>query len=75
MMNIITEQNYNDTKERLERSVAAGMKLEASVETVAAMFTGGVARAIYNWLADGKLTSPAEFADEVGRLVRSCIKE
>ena len=74
MMNIITEQNYSDTKERLERSVAAGMKLEASVETVAAMFTGGVARAIYTWLLDGKKTSPAEFADEIGRLVQSCIK-
>ena len=74
MINIITEQNYRDTKERLERSVAAGMKLDASVDTVAAMFTGGVATSIYIWLLSGKKKSPSELADEIGKMIRANIK-
>ncbi len=73
MMTIITEQNYRDTKQRLEKSVAAGMKLHASVETSAAMFTGGVATSIYIWLLSGKKKPAAELAYEIGNMIKANI--
>jgi AcrR family transcriptional regulator len=73
MMAIITEQNYKDTKARLEKSVLAGMKLHASIETVAAMFTGGVATTIYIWLLAGKQKPAEELAREIGYMIRSNI--
>ena len=73
MMTIITKQNYLDTKERLEKSVAAGMKLQASIDTAAAMFTGGVATSIYIWLLSGKKKPAAELAQEIGNMLRANI--
>ena len=73
MMTIITEQNYRDTKERLEKSAAAGMKLHASVETSAAMFTGGVATCIYIWLLTGKKKPASELAREMGDMIKANI--
>ena len=73
MMTIITEQNYRDTKARLERSAAAGMKLHASIETSAAMFTGGVATSIYIWLLCGKKKPASELAQEIGNMIRANI--
>ena len=73
MMTIITKQNYLDTKERLEKSVAAGMKLHASIETSAAMFTGGVATSLYIWLLSGKKKPAAELAKEIGNMLRANI--
>ena len=73
MMTIITEQNYKDTKAQLERSVAAGMRLHASVDTAAAMFTGGVATSIYIWLLSGKKKPADELAREIGSMLRANI--
>ena len=73
MMTIITEQNYKDTKARLEKSVAAGMKLHASVDTVASMFTGGVATSIYIWLLSGKKKPAEDLAIEIGNMLRANI--
>ncbi len=73
ILNIITEQNYHDTRDRLEKSVAAGMKLSAPVETVAAMLTGGVATCLYIWLLDNKRKDPSDLAEEIGSLIRSTI--
>lgn len=69
MMNIITEQNYKDTKELLLRSAAMGMKLSASAEVTASMLAGGVATTIYEWIAEGKKKSVDELSDEIGRFV------
>lgn len=73
MLNIITEQNYRDTKERLEKSVAAGMKLVAPIDTVAAMLTGGVATCLHIWLIDNKKKDPSKLAEEIGSFIRSTI--
>lgn len=73
MMTIITEQNYRDTKEKLQKSVAAGMRLHASIDTVAAMFTGGVATSVYIWLLSGKKKPAKELAHEMGNMIRANI--
>lgn len=73
VISIILEQNYNDTKERLSQSVGTGMHLCASVETVSAMCTGGVASAIYHWLTEGKKKSPEALAEEIGAVIQSTL--
>ena len=73
VMYTIVDQNYKDTCERLNASVAAGMKLCASVEVIASMCSGGVGATIYRWLANGKQMSPDELADEIGAVVAAAI--
>ncbi len=65
----IFEQNFKDTGERLRISVASGMTLPASVDTVAAMCAGGVAACIYGWLKEGRKTDPEIVAEQVGAVV------
>ena len=70
----IVEQNYKDTRERLNASVASGMKLTAPVDVVASICAGGVATTIYHWLQDGKKTSAEELAEQIGAVVSSAIE-
>lgn len=73
VMNIIVEQNYKDTCERLRKSVKDGMKLPASVEVTASMCAGGVATTIYQWLKDEKKIGPDSLAEQVGAVVSSAL--
>lgn len=72
---IIVEQNYKDTCERLRISVAEGMTLNAPIETVAAMCTGGVAACVYGWIREGRQTDPDQLAEQVGAVVASIISQ
>ena len=74
IIGIITEKNYHDTCEKLRSSVSMGMKLPASVETVSAMLTGGVATAICLWLYDEKDKSIDELERELEILVTNVLK-
>ena len=72
-LSIIIEQNYNDTCERLHASVAAGMKLKASVEVIAGMCAGGVSTTIYAWLKSDRKISADELSEQVGRIISTAI--
>ena len=71
---IAVEQNYLDTRDRLEKSVDAGMQLCAPVDTVARMCAGGVSHIIHSWILDGKKKSADELAEEIGVLVSKLIE-
>lgn len=71
---LIFEQNYKDTRERLRISVTSGMQLPASIDTVAATCSGGVAACIYGWLTEGRKTDPDIVAEEVGKIVAKLIQ-
>ncbi len=73
IINIITEQNYIDTAERLRKNQEAGMRLKASPELTAMMCAGGVAEIILHWVTEGRKTSPEALAAEVGILVSAII--
>ncbi len=73
IINVITEQNYIDTAERLKRSKAGGVRLKASAEVTAMMCSGGVAHIILHWLSEGKKKSSDELAEEIGILVSQLI--
>ena len=49
LIDVITLQNYEDTRDRLEKSVAEGMTLHASVSVTSAMITGAVSQTILFW--------------------------
>lgn len=74
MLAIILEQNFRDTKERLDVSVKKGMKLNASPEVVAAMCSGGVAATIYLWLRDGRNKDAEKLAEEIGAVIENTLK-
>lgn len=71
--NIIVEQNYVDTRDRLAKSANAGMKLCAPIDTIAMMCSGGVAQVIYFWIKDGMKKDPDMLADEIGAIISSII--
>ena len=75
VMYTIVEQNYKDTCERLNASIAQGMKLSASVEVIASMCSGGVGATICHWLEKGKNKSPDELAEQIGAVIASIIGE
>jgi AcrR family transcriptional regulator len=70
IVEIVKEQNYKDTKERLEASVRAGMKLPASVEVVSMMLTAGIAHTLVKWYASNDGISEDEIAKEISSVVK-----
>ena len=74
VISVIIEENYKATKERLEQSANSGMKLYASVETLASMCSGGIACAIYNWMLGGRKKSPDELAEEIGAATEALLE-
>lgn len=73
IIGIITEKNFLDTCGKLNESVKSGMKLPASVETISAMLTGGVATIICLWIFEGKKKGPSELAAELETLIKNVL--
>ena len=73
VLNILSEQNYEDTYERIQMSVSQGLKINASAEVLSCMLVGGVSQAICTWLKSGKTKSADTLAEEVGVIVRKCL--
>ena len=71
--NLIVEQNYIDTRDRLAKSELAGMKLCAPIDTIAIMCSGGVAQALYFWIKDGMRKDPDVLADEIGAIISAIL--
>ena len=69
IINVVTEQNYLDTAERLRKSQELGMRLKASPEVIAMMCAGGVAEIIHRWVSTGRKKDVNILADEIGILV------
>ncbi len=66
---MLTECNYRDTKERLDKSVKEGMSLSLSTETVANILTGGIALAVTRWLEGGMVTPKEELIAEITHVI------
>lgn len=58
-INMFIEQNYLETKKRLEASVKSGMRLICSIDVLASILTGGTAHAILMWF-DASNRCPVE---------------
>lgn len=69
ILTVILHENLRVTKERLENSIAKGLKLPASAETVANMLVGGVATVVLNWFSGGKKISKEKLLEEIASLI------
>ncbi len=65
LVDVIKEQNYEDTCIRLRRSAEDGMQLPASVEITASMMTGAVANTILSWFKNGKPIPEEQLVSEM----------
>ena len=71
IVSIMMEENYKDTKERLDRSVEDGMRLPASTDIVAAMLTGGIGHILLSWVKNGKTKPVEELFDEISNIINA----
>ena len=71
LVSVAVEENYEKTKERLDRDVKAGLKLIASTDTVAIYLAGGISNALIKWLKTGKFTPREVLISEIKALVSS----
>jgi AcrR family transcriptional regulator len=69
IMNVLIEQNYQDTYERLVKDIIKGRTYPASPEVIASMCAGGVASVIYHWYATGRVKSVAALSYEISQMV------
>lgn len=71
LIDVIKEKNFEDTCERLRKSVEEGMALPASVEITAAMMTGAVANTLLAWFKSGKAMPVDELVFQISSVIAS----
>lgn len=71
LIEVIREQNYEDTKIRLENSVDEGMVLPASVEVTAHMITGAVANMLIVWWQGGMAIPKERLIEEISAVIKA----
>lgn len=73
IVEIVKEQNYVDTKERLYASVKAGLKLPASVEVVSMMLTAGITHSLVKWFSESERLSEENIIAEICAVVKTIL--
>ncbi len=74
LIQLITEQNYVATLERLTESQKSGMKLIASPKILAMMLAGGVSAAIVRWLKNKHVTKKEVFIRELSDIIKHILE-
>ena len=69
ILNVIVTENLKETRKRLRESVELGLKLPASVNTVADMLVGGVAVVIFNWFEEGRPIPKETLLEEIAAII------
>jgi AcrR family transcriptional regulator len=69
ILNVLIEQNYHDTYERLVKDIMKGHTYPASPEVIASMCAGGVASVIYKWYATGRVKSVQALSYEISTMI------
>ncbi len=70
IINVIVYENLRETRKKLYESVKKGLKLPASVNTVADMLVGGVSVVILNWFEEGRPISKETLLKEIAAIIR-----
>lgn len=69
ILNVLVEQNYQDTYERLVKDILKGHTYPASPEVIASMCAGGVASVIQKWYATGRVKSVQALSYEISTMI------
>lgn len=73
IVDVVKEQNYIDTCDRLRESERCGMSLPVSCEVLAMMLTGAITDMIVKWFRDGKPTGEKELIFEMSKIIRAML--
>lgn len=73
-IDIFMEQNYIDTKARLEESVKRGMRLSSSVNVTASMLIGGISHNIIRWFESNEKESMAILLQDISKFLDANMK-
>ena len=71
LVEVVIDENYKKTREKLEDDVKRGLKLIASPDTVAIFLAGGISHTLIKWLKNGKDTSTDTLSQEVISIISS----
>jgi AcrR family transcriptional regulator len=69
IINVIVMENLKETRKKLRESVRKGLKLPASVNTVADMLVGGVAVVLFNWFEEGRPIPREKLLEEITAII------
>ena len=69
LIDVIVDENYKKTKEKLEADVANGLSLIASPDTLSIYLSGGISNTVIKWLKDGKKTPREDLISELSLLI------
>jgi AcrR family transcriptional regulator len=73
IIDVVKEQNYIDTRDRLRESEKGGMPLPVSCESLATMLTGAITDMIVKWFKDGRPISEKELISEMSKIIRAML--
>lgn len=69
LVEVIREKNYEDTSDRLQKSLESGMKLPASVSVTSSMMTGAVAATLLQWFKGGRQMPEDKLVEEMSAVI------
>ncbi len=70
---VFAQQNFIDTKRRLEASAKAGVQLVSTPDVVASMLVGGISRCIMNWFETDERCPVESLLSEISKIINRVI--
>lgn len=68
-LEVFAQQNFIDTRNRLESSAKAGMQLISTPDVVASMLVGGITRCITNWFESEEKCPVETLLSEISKII------
>ena len=68
-IDVFIQQNYEDTKKKLEESAKGGMPLIASADVVASMLIGGTSNCIVRWFESDDKCPPEVLLNDISKFI------
>ena len=73
IIQMLVEQNFLDTKDKIDESLAEGLEISMSSETASALITGGLALAITRWLTSENRIPKDELVKDVAKAINAVL--
>ena len=73
IIQMLVEQNFLDTKDKIDESLAEGLEISMSSETASALITGGLALVITRWLTSENRIPKDELVKDVAKAINAVL--